>query len=258
MTQQYALKIIPLQSSSSGNCIYVESNGTGLVFDAGISCRMITRRLADFNVSTEKIQGLFISHEHSDHISGAGPFHRQYQFPLYATHSTLEAAEEKLKNLHEIRYIQHARPVRIGPLTVHTVKTPHDCSDGVCFIIEGGGKLFGIFTDIGKPEAGIARALTKLDAALFESNYDERMLTDSHYPLFLKKRISSGKGHLSNAQSANMLGQYGKKLKWVCLAHLSIDNNSRQLAYKSVSETVGKKSQVIVASRTSSTGILYV
>lgn len=255
---QYALKIIPLQSSSKGNCIYVENNGTGLVFDAGISCRKITRRLSNFNISAKKIEGLFISHEHSDHISGAGPFHRQYQFPVYATLSTLEAAESKLNKLHEVRYIQHKRPVKIGPFSVLSLRTPHDCCDGSCFIIEAAGKLFGIFTDIGKPDPVIAHALGKVDAALLESNYDEKLLAGSHYPEFLKKRITSGRGHLSNSQSSEMLKRCGKNLQWVCLAHLSIDNNNHRLAYDTARKSVKNETKVFVARRTDATDIFYI
>ncbi|MGM0568719.1 MAG: MBL fold metallo-hydrolase [Elusimicrobiota bacterium] len=252
------LKIIPLQSSSKGNSIYVESGKTAILFDAGISASKITKRLSRRGINPAKIKALFLSHEHSDHIIGAGPVHRKYGFPLYATRAAYRASEKKLKSIDRIHFIRPTVPIHIDELTIHPIRTPHDCCEGVCFVIQTQTRLFGILTDIGKPDNTIARALSKLDAAIFESNYDRKMLFSGNYPSFLKKRISSGNGHLSNAQASQMIARHGKKLKWVCLAHISPENNSPELAYKSALSASKGKTKIITAKRSSCTDILYI
>ncbi len=252
------IKIITLQSSSKGNSVYVESRGVGLLFDAGISASRVRERLDSFNIDISAVQGLFLSHEHGDHVRGAGPLHRKYSFPLYATRETLKAAEKKLKSVHEARYFRPGVPLNLGPFRIYSIRTPHDCSCGVCFIIESGGRHLGILTDIGKPDGRIMSALKKLDAAIFESNYDRALLQKSAYPEFVKKRISSGRGHLSNSQAAGMLKRCGKKLKWVCLAHISLNNNSHRIAHSSAVKALGSHTKVITASRTKASDPLYI
>ncbi len=250
---------IALQSGSSGNCIYVETLGKRLLFDAGLSCIEAERRLASFGKNMKGIDALIISHDHSDHIRHAGVLQRKYGLPLYVTRDTLDAAlaRHRLGLLGEVRYFSAGEPVRVGDVEIRTIPTPHDGVDGVVFVVDSGSKRLGIMTDLGHVFDGLASEIACLDAVFIESNYDPEMLAKGPYPAFLKRRIQGPRGHISNREAAELLLS-GKKLKWACLSHLSQHNNYPDLAIKTHRAILPDSLTLHLAHRTHPTDILTV
>ncbi|NOY39405.1 MAG: MBL fold metallo-hydrolase [Nitrospirae bacterium] len=226
---------ISLQSGSKGNCIYVESCGVKLLFDAGISGIQAERRLAAHGRDIRQVDAVIISHDHSDHICHAGVYQRKYGLPLYVTPKTLKVATEKrgLGRLKDIRYFQSDGLLQFGSVTVQAIPTPHDSVDGAAFVVISNNKRLGILADLGHLFDGLDRVVASLDAVFIESNYDPDMLANGPYPAFLKKRIEGPQGHLSNIEAAELLRESGADcLKWACLVHLSENNNVPDLALR--------------------------
>ena len=244
--------VITLQSGSNGNSIYVESGRTKLLFDAGISGVQAEQRLAAFGRDIRDVQGVFISHEHTDHISCAGVYHRKYGLPLYVTHQTLAAAGRwrGIGKLTDLRHFSTGQMIRCGELSVETVRTPHDGIDSSAFVVEGSGRRLGILTDLGHVFLELPRIVSSLDAVLIESNYDPDLLESGPYPPYLKQRIRGCGGHLSNVEAAELLREAGgPRLSWVCLSHLSEQNNTPNLALKTHAEHLPARVRLLAASR---------
>lgn len=245
------MRVIPLQSGSAGNCIYIESSGVSLLIDAGISGKRAKERLAACGRDIARVDALIVSHDHADHVSCAGIFHRKFGMPLYISEKTLRAARAS-RDQGTLREVRHFRPgdaFRIGALTVETIPTPHDGADGSAFVIDDGAVRLGIFTDLGHVFGALERALSSVDAALLESNYDPAMLEDGSYPAALKKRIRGKGGHLSNLEAAELAAAHGGRLAWLCLAHLSGENNTPALALRAHREVLGAGFSLHVADR---------
>ena len=251
---------ISLQSGSSGNCIYVEADGVRLLFDAGICGIRAEERLAACGRDIRRVDALVISHDHSDHISYAGVYQRKYGLPVYMTRATLKAGEgrKSLGRLGDIRYFHSGDVLRFGNAHVLTIPTMHDGADGSAFSVSSGGKRLGILTDLGHVFKELEEAVSLLDAVFIESNYDPEMLSKGPYPAFLKQRIHGPRGHLSNADAAELLKIHGGRLKWACLAHLSEQNNSPEIALRTHREVARPAYALHVASRYSATKALVV
>lgn len=246
------MRMISLQSGSSGNCIYVESKGVKLLFDAGISGTQLQQRLKTENTDLKSIDGLFISHDHSDHVRCAGVFNRRFEIPLYITQKTLAASERFIspQKENDVRFFKAGTSVKIGPLTVETIGTPHDAQDGVVFVVDDGENRLGIATDVGHVFSDLKSLVKSVDALFLESNFDEQMLEKGQYPYFLKKRISGPGGHISNREAADLVAQNASsKLKWLCLAHLSDKNNTKRKAMTAHREALGKTLPIHMTSR---------
>jgi len=229
------MEVITLQSGSAGNCVFVRSGETCLLFDAGISGSKAELRLAEYGYDIRDCNALVLSHEHSDHISGVGVFHRKFGLPVFATLRTWNATRAKPSTgcIGSPNYFVSGKPFQIGSLRIETLRTPHDAIDGVCFVIEDvdSGQRFGLLTDLGHVFSGLQKVIDTLDAVLIESNYDDAMLRLGPYPQRLKDRISGKRGHISNADAAELLGACdASQLQWACLGHLSAQNNSPEVA----------------------------
>lgn len=241
-----------LQSGSNGNAIYVEANGVRLLFDAGISGRSAERRMAVHGRDIRDVDALVISHDHSDHVRCAGIYQRKFGMPIYMTRRTHTAASRwcNLGRLHHVRYFKSGDALAFSDMVVHTVRTAHDAADGVAFVIECEGKRLGILTDLGHPYPGLQDLLESVDAVYLECNYDRRMLATGTYPPALKARIRGPGGHLSNDESAALLGACGRRRpRWMAVAHLSENNNLPELAIAAQHETVGHNYMVHHVSR---------
>jgi phosphoribosyl 1,2-cyclic phosphodiesterase len=250
---------ISLQSGSNGNCLYVETRGVKLLFDAGIRCLEAQKRLALYGRDISDVNALIISHDHGDHVRHAGVYQRRHGIPLYITPKTLERAEKnhRFGKLKDINYFYSGGTITFGDVTVHTIPSPHDGADGSLFVVTSGGKRLGIFIDLGHVFQELYSVISSLDAVFLESNYDHHMLIRGPYPDFLKQRIQGLRGHLSNRDAAELL-QAGKHLQWACLAHLSKNNNTPQRALQTHREIVGDCLTLYTASRHEPTGILNV
>ncbi len=250
------MEVITLQSGSSGNCIFVRSGGTRLLFDAGISGHKAEMRLAEFGYDIRDCDAVVLSHEHCDHISGIGVFHRKFGLPIYASMRTWNATRAKPSTgyIGIPNHFVPGKPFEIGSLRIETLRTPHDAIEGVCFVIEDieSGRRFGLFTDLGHVFSGLRRIINGLDAVLIESNYDEAMLRHGPYPQRLKDRISGKRGHISNEDAAELLNACDtSQLQWACIGHLSADNNSPEVALATHRERHGDRFPIFCAERDS-------
>jgi phosphoribosyl 1,2-cyclic phosphodiesterase len=246
------MRIISLQSGSNGNCIYVEAGGVRLLFDAGISGLQAQLRLAEHDRDIRDVDAVLISHDHSDHCRSLGIYQRKFGLPVYVTEKTLASAlgRSRLGRLGEIRHFVAGHSVAFGNLTIETIPTPHDGTDGVAFVVDDGTHRFGILTDLGHIFDALMPTIASLDAVLLESNYDPQLLAEGPYPGFLKERISGMGGHLSNVESAQLLGEAaGERLQWACLGHLSEQNNEPELALRAHRQVLGERLPLYVASR---------
>ena len=254
------MRAIALQSGSSGNCIYVEAGDIRLLFDAGISGKKAKTRLAEHGVDISLVNGVLISHNHWDHIACAGIYHRKWGLPLYMTQGTFDATlkQRSLGNIQEVNHFPAGQSIDFGSVRVETVATPHDGVDGVCFVVEYGMKRVGVLTDLGHPFAELTNLMGTLDGVFLESNYDEKMLATGPYPRFLKNRITGPEGHLSNTEAAHLIKNSGQKLSWVCLSHLSGENNTPELALETSRDILGDNLDVSVASRQRAAQMLHI
>ena len=247
------MEVISLQSGSAGNCIFVRSGDTRLLFDAGISGRTAELRLAQYGYDIRDCAGVVISHEHCDHISGIGTFHRRFGLPVYASSRTWNATRAKPSTgcVENPKNFAPGKPFQIGSLRIETIRTPHDAIEGVCFVIEDleSGKRFGLLTDLGHVFSGLRKVIDGLDAVLIESNYDDAMLRRGPYPKRLKDRISGNRGHISNADAAELLDKCAAQLQWVCLGHLSAENNTPDVALSTHREKYGDRFPIFCADR---------
>ena len=233
------MRLCSIASGSSGNCIYVGSDRTHLMIDAGISGKRIEDGMNEIGLTTGDMDGILITHEHSDHICGLGVVARKHGIPIYAARGTIDAIL-KTKSLGAIdkELFQEIEPDRdfvIGDVTVSPVAVSHDAAQPTAYIMRQDGKSVGVITDLGKYDQYIITRLQALDILLLEANHDIHMLQVGNYPYYLKQRILGDRGHLSNELSGQLLGQVlHDKFKAVMLGHLSQENNYEKLAYETV------------------------
>lgn len=252
-----SLFISSLNSGSNGNCYYVGNDQEAVLIDAGISCREIEKRMKRLDLSPERIKAVFISHEHGDHITGVVSLSRKYNVPVYITPPTL--ADSRLP-LDEslVRSFWHDKPVMIGDLLITPFRKYHDAADPHSFVVSSKQVHIGVFTDIGVCCAEVKKYFTQCDAVFLESNYCVDMLEKGRYPYHLKKRISGGKGHLSNTEALELFCQHkGRQLKYLILSHLSNNNNDADLVNRLFTEHAGNTT-IIVASRYQETSVFRI
>jgi phosphoribosyl 1,2-cyclic phosphodiesterase len=253
------MQVISLQSGSNGNCIYVEADGIRLLFDAGISGSQVKERLAQHGREPVGVDAVLISHDHVDHARSMGILHRKFGLPVYVTANTYRAAHRhRLGEIEDLRHFCSGETLRFGNVRVETIATPHDGADGVVFVVDDGQHRLGILTDLGHVFADLHGIVESLDAVLLESNYDPDMLADGPYPDWLKQRIEGPGGHISNFEAAEVLQSADQRMKWVCLAHLSQDNNTPKLALATHRRILGDRLPLVVASRHEASDILEI
>ncbi len=238
-----------LQSGSCGNSIYVEADGVRLLVDAGISGRQAKLRMAEYGCRMQDVDALLVTHEHSDHVCSAGTWNRLFGFPIFMTEPTFQRCRTKLGKVRDLRFFRAGTVVEIGSVRVHSIGTKHDAVDGVAFIIEASGRRLGVFTDLGHAFADLHFAMDEVDAVFIESNYDPHMLEVGPYPEKMKARIRGKRGHLSNDEAAWLLATRGRNLQWACLAHLSANNNTPEIALRTHRAALGDEYPLHIAPR---------
>ena len=233
------MKMCSIASGSSGNCIYVGSDSTSLLIDAGISCKRIEEGLNTLGLTGREIDGVFITHEHSDHIRGLGVLARKREIPIYATRETYEAVAS-CSSLGEIppglfREVKPDQDVEVGDLTIEPFSISHDAANPVGYRVNHGKQSMAVATDLGVYGTYTVNHLKNLDVLLLEANHDIHMLEVGTYPYYLKQRILGEKGHLSNEMAGQLLCEVlHDNLKQILLGHLSRENNYPALAYETV------------------------
>ena len=242
------LFIASLNSGSNGNCYYI-GNGTEAVFiDAGISCRETERRMMRLGLSIRKVKGIFITHEHTDHTRGAEVLSRKFRIPVYITEATYRNSRMNLDD-GLAKPFRAGSPVVLGGLSVKPFPKMHDAAEPHSFIVSDKGITAGVFTDLGMACNDVVFHLSQCHAAFLEANYDENMLDRGNYPLHLKRRIKSEKGHLSNIQALDLFTTYKlASMQLLVLSHLSAENNHPQLVQELFTE-YSNGTKIVVASR---------
>lgn len=226
------MKISVFASGSGGNCTLLSDRDTHILIDAGISLRRLRQSLREADLDIRDIGGVLITHEHSDHVSGLKALLKSCGVPVYAPHTVgarlcgmLPEAEDYLCVL------PTGTERRVGGLRVRAFHTPHDTDESVGYRVEGRGGVFALATDLGHVTDEVLEGLLGADTVLIESNHDPDMLRDGPYPVYLKRRILSDHGHLSNADCARLARQLAEAgTRTVILGHLSRENNRPELA----------------------------
>ncbi len=239
-------------SGSSGNCALVSGGGAELLIDAGISLKRIRTGLALCDIPLDRLDGVLITHEHSDHIAGLAMLSKYSRTPIYAPRTVASRLLGMYPELDgRLRTIHSAHPFSVGALCVTAFNTHHDTPESVGYRFDGEGSL-GFCTDLGEVTDDVRCALRGVDAALIEANHDEETLRYGAYPVYLKRRILSDHGHLSNAACGELAAfLVSEGARSIVLGHLSRENNTPAMAYASVIsalEAHGLSAQVLVAS----------
>ncbi|MBQ8799895.1 MAG: MBL fold metallo-hydrolase [Lachnospiraceae bacterium] len=234
------MKVCAIASGSSGNCVYVGNGETHLLVDAGISGKRIEQALASIGTGADRLKGILITHEHSDHIQGIGVLARRYGIPIYGTAETLCGMLKGKTSVGKIpeglfHEVKPEEPLWFDNLMVHPHSISHDAANPVCYTFEAEGKKASLVTDLGMYDEHILEAVKESEILYLESNHDVNMLMVGAYPYYLKQRILGERGHLSNDSAAKLICEVlHPELKHVILAHLSKENNLPELAYETV------------------------
>lgn len=239
------IKFCSLYSGSSGNAIFVASESTKLLSDAGMSAKKIIEALRSIGEEPSELSAILISHEHSDHIKGAGILSRKFGLPVYANAGTWQAMEQMIGSIPECNKVCFSSyaPFQIGDITVTPFPIPHDANDPVGYSFSASGKKVTVATDIGHVSLDLLSSFEDSDLLLLESNHDLEMLKVGRYPWHLKRRIAGDHGHLSNDAAGEVIAYMAQKgTKCFLLGHLSKENNFPELAYQTVCNALGEKS----------------
>ena len=252
-----SLYICSLNSGSNANCYYVGNNNEAVLIDAGLSCRETEKRMQQLGLSMEKVKAIFVSHEHSDHITGVPGISKKYQLPVFITEATFNNSKIPIEP-HLITSFKHGKPEVIESLSVLPFRKSHDANDPHSFMVSGSGVNVGVITDIGYACKQVMKYFSQCHAVFLESNYCDDMLANGNYPYYLKQRISSDEGHLSNAQALELFLQYkSPDLRLLILSHLSKNNNKPELVDALFNKHAGD-TRIVVASRYEASPLFHI
>ena len=262
------LKFISFGSGSSGNCYYLQTATDALIIDIGVGLRTLKKHCRDYGISLSSVKSVLITHDHADHVKSVGSFSCEFHVPVYATKEVHHGIDHNYciqkKVEHDLkRYIVVNEMLQIGDFQIRPFPVPHDASDNVGYEIQAEGVTFVIITDVGTITDDIRESISHANYLVIEANHDLEMVQQGPYPEFLKKRILSGSGHLSNVDCGHALAEnMTEQLHRVWLCHLSEENNHPELARKTV-ETIlrsygiipGKDLELEVLRRQMPTGV---
>ena len=232
------MKFCSLYSGSSGNSIFIASDNTRVLIDAGLAGKKIDEALKHIGEEASSIDGIFITHEHIDHIKGVGVLSRKYDIPIYANDNTWAVMEKNIGKIkeHNIRIMDRRSSITINDLEIRSFNIPHDAIAPVGYTVSSAGKNASVVTDFGVFTEEIRDNIIDSDIILLESNHDVNMLRMGPYPYKLKLRVLGENGHLSNEDCGSAIVSLLKndKKKQIVLGHLSGTNNHPDLAYQTV------------------------
>lgn len=234
-----------LGSGSKGNALVIEAGSTRVLLDCGLPLVEVDARLARLGLAASDLTAIVVTHEHGDHIGGVAKLARRNALPVWLTAGTRaawkSAPDEWLRTLTPHRHLT------IGELDVMPYPVPHDAREPCQYVFGHAGRRVGVLTDAGSVTPHMRESLSGLDALLLEFNHDRAMLMNGPYPSFLKQRVAGNKGHLSNAQAAELLGSLDiSRLQHLVLTHLSETNNTPEHALAAASEVLGAQPDWLV------------
>lgn len=237
-----AVSFTILGSGSGGNCAYLETDEVRLLIDAGFSGRQIRQRLAAIGRTPETLNGILLTHEHSDHVMGLKMIAAKLGIPVYCNRLTREAIENQFKVPFDCRIFSTGASFEVGDVSVDTFSVPHDAYDPVGFLLHTSAGRIGFLTDLGHATKAVVDRVRPANVLVLETNYDlKRLQEDTRRPWSIKQRILSRHGHLSNAAAADVMEQViSDDLRQVYLGHLSRDCNTPELARAVVGERLDR------------------
>jgi phosphoribosyl 1,2-cyclic phosphodiesterase len=219
------VEICALASGSNGNAYYIGNEKEAILIDAGISRRQLLKRMRTMHLDINKIIAVFISHEHTDHVRGFRSLCETQPLPGYISTKTYGNVRKNYLP-DKVHLFNPGDSVQLQSIVIHSFTKQHDAGEPCSFRIEIDGYSIGVMTDLGIACANVKEHFAKCHAVFLETNYDDDMLRDGPYPLYLKNRVSSNKGHLSNKQAFELVsGSAGEQLSALLLSHISADNN---------------------------------
>ncbi|MBR6399604.1 MAG: MBL fold metallo-hydrolase [Firmicutes bacterium] len=239
------IQFATIASGSKGNCIYIGTENTKILIDAGISGKKAEQGLSELGIKGEEIDAVFVTHEHNDHVDGVGILSRRYDIPIYATEGTWDNMPEKVGQIRENnrRAVYAGEMCAFNEFSIQPFNIPHDAAQPVGYRINAFGKTLTVATDIGHITDDVMQNCRDCDLLLLESNHDVGMVHNGPYPYPLKRRVLGDFGHLSNENCGKMITDIcTSRLKYVVLGHLSGENNTPMLAYntsKAIMQGVG-------------------
>ena len=262
------MKFISFGSGSSGNCYLLTTQNDALLIDLGVGLRGLKKDFRDYGVNLSMVHHVLITHDHADHIKSVGSFSHDYNIPVYATREVHVGINRNYCISQKIpselvHVIEKGVTYQIGDFSVTPFGVPHDSSDNVGYFIEAEGTNFCIMTDVGTVTDEMKDYIRRARHLVIEANHDEEMVMNGPYPEFLKTRILSQTGHLSNRNCAlALIENMSENLRHVWLCHLSEENNHPELARKTVESLLrdygiiaGADIQLEVLKRNSPTGV---
>lgn len=239
------LRIASLGSGSGGNSTLICSATTTLLLDCGFTLKETSARCLALGITPAHIDGILLSHEHSDHVKGLGPIARKLGVPIWSTYGTYHAMRDR--KFDGVSVISAHQPFTIGNIDIDPFPTPHDAAESCQYVFRHGGSSFACVTDLGAVTPHVIDKISSCDALLVESNYDDQMLREGPYPPSLQSRIRSNYGHLGNKQAGKLLSDIDHAgLQTILLGHLSEKNNSPEHAYRTVSEYIDRTDRITV------------
>jgi len=229
------MRLAVLGSGSGGNAAVIDAGGTRLLVDAGLSAKQIRLRLQAMGIEPASLDGILLTHEHGDHISGLRVFLKSFALPVYATPATRQVVAENLDAVNW-RIFESGRKFEVGQIEVESFAVPHDAVEPVGFVFRREERVVGLVSDSGHVTPAILERLRETQVLFVEANYDDALLeADERRPWSTKQRIASRHGHLSNAQTAELVAELaGGRLERVVLGHLSRDCNTPDTAINAV------------------------
>jgi phosphoribosyl 1,2-cyclic phosphodiesterase len=251
------LEICALASGSNGNCYYIGNDDEALLIDAGLSARQLQLRFLEKGIDEAKVKAILITHEHADHARGARVLSKRLQIPVYITKKTFLALSKATRPADPV-WFEPNESFAVGRFEVHSFAKQHDAVDACSFRIGYAGRSIGVMTDIGEACERVKEHFSQCHAVFLESNYDEEMLRNGPYPYYLKERVASGRGHLSNVQAFELANEFaGEQLQAIFLSHLSGENNTPELA-GAVFNSLRSRFRVELTSRHQPTALFFI
>lgn len=243
------MHISVLASGSNGNSTLIEDKEASVLIDAGKSCKELEKRANNLGKSLENVDAIILTHSHVDHYQGIGPVSRKFDIPVYTTKETYELCCNKIGNVN-LKHFSLNSGFKIKNLDINPINTSHDVPS--CGFVIG---KFGLFTDTGIVTRQMQDSIKKLHGILIESNHDLDMVINGPYPAFLKNRIISDEGHLSNIHASSFIQEKANGLSWALLSHLSANNNTPDKTRHTFESIVKKKIDYTVLSRDKESGV---